>query len=101
MRTLGLDIWVLPGALMGEAALGGGDGNSGAQGHGDGAAIERHGVEHASAEDIADEGATDRLANVLPRTVVFDAEHPALLALAGAHRQHQPGALHGFDVIKL
>src|SRR5882672_3428831 len=66
MRTLGFVIGMLPGALMEKAGLAGGDGNSGAQGHGERAAFERRGVEHAPTQDVADDGAADRIAHVLP-----------------------------------
>src|SRR3954453_12766063 len=98
MRTLGFVIWVYLRELMEKAALGGGDGNSGTQGDGEGAAVERHGIEHASTEDIADDGPADRIANFLPRPRMIDAEHPALFGLATTHRQHQPGAANGFDI---
>jgi hypothetical protein len=39
--------------------------------------------------------------NVLPRTRVIDAEHPALFGVAGEHCQHQPGALDRLDGAKL
>src|SRR3982751_5146499 len=94
MRTLGF-VMGLPEELMEDAALGG-DGNSGTQGGGERTALERHGGEHAAAQDIADQGAADRVANILPRAAVIDAQHPALLAFTGTHRQHQPGATHRF-----
>src|SRR3954465_8170707 len=64
MRTLGF-VMGLPEELMEDAALGG-DGNSGTQGGGERTALERHGVEYSSLENVAFDRAADRVLDVLP-----------------------------------